>query len=218
MNVRLHSIPDDQPKKFQHYNPQVGESERAFLERVFPPLIEKVVYPHAKKCSNLLSGPYAVEDLAQESAVRIFKKWKRFHIGKYSTHVWATTIAIVRNTALILARKQKHEFDADVFAIKNEDGIVQEGMYTLTCLQKLQEYIVEINEEYRDANKEELGALWVGIIDRILTPVQRKAFILNRIEGMSYLRIAEELGVSESTVNARICAAKNKIHLHIQEQ
>lgn len=139
------------------------------------------------------------EDLAQETFMRVFRARKSYEAGaKFST--WLFTIAgnVARNASRSLGRR--HEV-SEVDAPHGEDGASSPQLLASTALDAsgmIPSRLVE------GAERAEVVRAAVGA----LSERQRMALMLSRFENMSYVEIAEAMGLSTKAVKSLLSRAR----------
>ena len=139
------------------------------------------------------------EDLAQETFMRVFRARKSYEAGaKFST--WLFTIAgnVARNAARSLGRR--HEV-SEVDAPRGEDAPSGPQLLAATALDAsgmMPTRLVE-GEERANVVRAAVGAL---------SERQRMALMLSRFENMSYVEIAETMGLSTKAVKSLLSRAR----------
>jgi RNA polymerase sigma-70 factor (ECF subfamily) len=139
------------------------------------------------------------EDLAQETFMRVFRARKSYEAGaKFST--WLFTIAgnVARNASRSLGRR--HEV-SEVDAPRGEDAPSGPQLLASTALDAsgmMPTRLVE-GEERANVVRAAVGAL---------SERQRMALMLSRFENMSYVEIAETMGLSTKAVKSLLSRAR----------
>jgi RNA polymerase sigma factor (sigma-70 family) len=141
---------------------------------------------------RLTSNPTASEDLVQNVFVRILKYRDNFRDeGRFST--WLFAIAHnVKNDYLRKVLRRGDEFFADRQEPEDPGDLAA------------------------DVEKSERAAALMQAIER-LSPAQREALVLFRIEGLKSREIADILNCSENTVKARIFRAVESLKKSCRE-
>jgi RNA polymerase sigma-70 factor (ECF subfamily) len=139
------------------------------------------------------------EDLAQETFMRVFRARKTYEPGaKFST--WLFTIAgnVARNTIRSIGRR--HEV-SEVDAPRSEDAPSGPQLLAATALEAsgmMPARLVEGGER-----AEIVRAAVAALSER-----QRMALMLSRFENMSYLEIAETMGLTTKAVKSLLSRAR----------
>lgn len=139
------------------------------------------------------------EDLAQETFMRVYRARKSYEAGaKFST--WLFTIAgnVARNAARSLGRR--HEV-SEIDAPRGQDAPSGAQLLAATALDASGMMPSRIAEGVERA---ELVRAAVGV----LSERQRMALMLSRFENMSYVEIAETMGLSTKAVKSLLSRAR----------
>ena len=133
---------------------------------------------------RMVSNHSTAEDLSQETYLRVTRALKERTIDHLEPFVYQTA----RNLALDHLRAQR----------------IQGRMLLEDVPMEVLENVVEQQSSAEDAThaKRLLESLSASLSR--LTPRQQKIFTLNRLNGLSYLQIAEQLDVSASTVQKEL--------------
>ncbi|HUK51837.1 MAG TPA: sigma-70 family RNA polymerase sigma factor [Candidatus Binatia bacterium] len=146
---------------------------------------------------RLVGTPEEAEDVLQEGMLSAYRNLRRFE-GRSQFSTWLTRIVI--NAALMRLRSRRArpavslderlaEDDAMTFADQFPDNAPSPEQ-------------VVAQHELEDMLRKNLATL---------SPVLRSAFILREVEGFSTEEAAEELGISEGTLKARLHRAKKQL-------
>lgn len=136
-----------------------------------------------------------VEDAMQSTYLKAFEALGRF-TGKSQFATWLTRIMI--NECLQLLRKQKPV-----------EGIDLE--------RDLPEEVITIQNAEDELIKKEMKLILEKSILK-LPPKYRVVYMMREVEGMSTLKTAATLEISESNVKARLARAKNKLREEIMSR
>ncbi len=132
------------------------------------------------------------EDLAQEVFLRVFKARKTYKVrARFTTWLFR----IVRNVAYNAIRDRKKRQNVTTFTNGYEK---KHGEAAFKSEQPGPEDIVRVSDLKRDLKKA-MGLLSMN---------QRTAIVLSRIEGMTYIEIAQVLDISEAAVKMLVSRAK----------
>ena len=186
-----HLVPDKDPQEVLIEKAQAGNQDA--LEALFSNL-SPALYQTALR---LVGTPEEAEDVLQEGMLSAFRNLRRFE-GRSQFSTWLTRIVI--NAALMRLRSRRSrpavslderlaEDDEMTFADQFPDGAPSP------------EQIVA-RRELEDLLRRNL---------QTLSPVLRSAFILREMEGFSTEEAAEELGISQGTLKARLHRAKRQL-------
>lgn len=158
-------------------------------------LIEKLLAEHAFALRRFirvrLNSEHDSEDVLQEVYVRLSqiedlptKLADRLDTARNYLFQIASNLLIDRARRAQVRNYDKH--------ISNSDVMVQRASDTYAPERVL-------------ANKRKLRSVDRALLK--LKPVQRKAFLLSRVDGLSYREISDKLGLSLSTIEKHIAAA-----------
>ncbi len=139
------------------------------------------------------------EDLAQETFMRVYRARKSYEAGaKFST--WLFTIAgnVARNASRSLGRR--HEV-SEVDAPRGQDAPSGAQLLAATALDASGMMPSRIAE---GAERAEVVRAAVSV----LSERQRMALMLSRFENMSYVEIAETMGLSTKAVKSLLSRAR----------
>lgn len=141
------------------------------------------------------------EDVAQDVFVQVFQSISSFK-GESRLSTWLYRITITKSLDHQKKKKRKKRFGY----VKSLFGL--EGEQT-----------VEVPEFFHPGialeNKENSAVLFRAI-DK-LPDLQKTAFTLNKVEGLSYQEICEVMNTSLSSVESLIHRAKNNLKKHLEE-
>ena len=146
-------------------------------------------------------GPRAdmAEDLAQETFLRVYRARKRYEPGaKFST--WLFTIAgnVARNAARTLGRRQEV---SEVDAPRGPDA--DSGFQTITATALDASGMMPTRLAEGTERAELVRAAVASLGER-----QKMALMLSRFENMSYIEIAETMGLSTKAVKSLLSRAR----------
>jgi RNA polymerase sigma-70 factor (ECF subfamily) len=149
---------------------------------------------------GFLQNAEDAEDTAQEVFMQVYESVNSFkEESKFST--WIYRIAVSKCLDHIRKKKRKKRF-----------AFVQ-------SLYGANENVVEPPDFFHPGvsmeNKENAAVLFKAI--EKLPKNQKAAFVLNKIESLSYLEIAEILQISDSAVDALLQRAKKNLQNHLKE-
>jgi RNA polymerase sigma-70 factor (ECF subfamily) len=139
------------------------------------------------------------EDLAQETFMRVFRARKSYEPGaKFST--WLFTIAgnVARNASRSLGRR--HEV-SEVDAPRGDQSLSSPQLLASTALDASG---LMPNRLVEGAERAEIVRAAVSV----LSERQRMALMLSRFENMSYVEIAETMGLSTKAVKSLLSRAR----------
>lgn len=190
---------DTNPHFLQQKDPQAALIEKAqagnqdALETLFanqsPALYQTAL--------RLVGTPEEAEDVLQEGMLSAYRNLRRFE-GRSQFSTWLTRIVI--NAALMRLRSRRSRP-----AVSLDERLAEDDEMTFA-------------DQFPDAapNPEQIMARreLEELLRRnleTLSPVLRSAFILREMEGFSTEEAAEELGISQGTLKARLHRAKRQL-------
>jgi len=146
---------------------------------------------------RLVGTPEEAEDVLQEGMMSAFRNLRRFE-GRSQFSTWLTRIVI--NAALMRLRSRRARP-----AVSLDERLADDDEMTFADQfpdpSPSPEQIVA-RRELEDLLRKNLSTL---------SPVLRSAFILREMEGFSTEEAAEELGISQGTLKARLHRAKRQL-------
>ncbi|MEO6289781.1 MAG: RNA polymerase sigma factor [Ginsengibacter sp.] len=144
---------------------------------------------------GILQNAHDAEDVAQEVFIKVFESVSTFKgESKFSTWLYRITLSKATDHIRKKKRKKRFAFIQSLYG-KNDEQVIDPPDF----------YHPGISLE----NKEN-GAVLFKAIDQLL-PNQKNAFVLNKIENLSYREIAEVMNISEPAVDALLQRAKDKL-------
>ena len=135
------------------------------------------------------------EDIAQEVFIQVFRSIQQFK-GDSLLSTWIYRIAVTKSLEFIRSKKRKKRF-----------GFIQ-SLFTAENL-PVAEPVDFCHPGIQQEQKEE-AALLFKMVDE-LPENQRTAFLLNKVEDLSYREIAAILKTSESAVDSLLQRAKQNL-------
>ncbi len=149
--------------------------------------------------NHLVRGRDMAEDLAQEVFMRVYRARKNYVPGaKFST--WLFTIAnnVASNALRSLSRRKEVNLE--------EPSGNKTGAMTLEQMAKAASGLMPT----RQLDKAEMGEI-VRLAMESLNERQRMALLLSKFEGMSYIDIAESMGLSTQAVKSLLSRARGSL-------
>ncbi len=146
---------------------------------------------------RLVGTPEEAEDVLQEGMLSAFRNLRRFE-GRSQFSTWLTRIVI--NAALMRLRSRRARP-----AVSLDERLAEDDDMTFAD----QFPDTAPNPEQTVARRELEDLLRRNL--ETLSPVLRSAFILREMEGFSTEEAAEELGISQGTLKARLHRAKRQL-------
>ena len=144
---------------------------------------------------GILQNAEDAEDVTQEVFIRVFESVSSFK-GESKFSTWVYRITVSKAMDHIRKKKTKKRFAfIQGFYGKNDEPIIDPPDF----------FHPGVGME----NKENAAVLFKAMEQ--LPPNQRIAFVLNKIEGLSYLEIAEIMKITDSAVDALLQRAKSNL-------
>jgi RNA polymerase sigma factor (sigma-70 family) len=166
-------------------------SEEAFRHLV--KAYQQMVY---NTCLGMLQQEPDAEDITQEVFISIFQHIKEFKAGS-ALSTWIYRIAVNKCIEFIRYKRRRKRFST-VIRLWGDSSI------------RLSEEVVDfVHPGVRLQNKELATQLFRAMAR--LPVRQNSAFVLNKIEGLSYQEVGEVLGLSVSSVESLLFRAKKNL-------
>jgi len=144
---------------------------------------------------GILQNAEDAEDVTQEVFIRVFESVSSFK-GESKFSTWVYRITVSKAMDHIRKKKTKKRFAfIQAFYGKNDEPIIDPPDF----------FHPGIGME----NKENAVVLFKAMEQ--LPPNQKIAFVLNKVEGLSYLEIAEIMKITDSAVDALLQRAKSNL-------
>lgn len=137
------------------------------------------------------------EDVLQEAFLRAYAAERKRGVE----HPKAFMFQVARNTALGELRRSEHS---------PIDGTVDFDAATLSS------HATEADASDVFEGRRKLHAFTMAVLE--LPPRCRKAFLMRRIEGLSYKQIANRMGISVSAAEKHVAMGLLRCHDHLTEQ
>ncbi len=145
---------------------------------------------------SILQNVEDAEDITQEVFVEVFQSVKNFK-GESKLSTWIYRIAVSKSLEFLRWKNRKKRF-----------GFMQSLLYN-----NLTESILEIPNFFHPGiqleNKERAAILFAAI--NKLPENQKTAFILHKIEGLSYAEVADVMHATVSSVESLLFRAKQSL-------
>jgi len=190
-NFQAHLLLNQDPQQKLIEKAQAGNQEA--LEKLFsnqsPALYQTAL--------RLVGTPEEAEDVLQEGMLSAYRNLRRFE-GRSQFSTWLTRIVI--NAALMRLRSRRSRP-----AVSLDERLAEDDEMTFAD----QFPDSSPNPEQIVARRELEDLLRRNL--ETLSPVLRSAFILREMEGFSTEEAAEELGISQGTLKARLHRAKRQL-------
>ncbi|HRI23126.1 MAG TPA: RNA polymerase sigma factor [Ferruginibacter sp.] len=150
---------------------------------------------------GLIQHHTEAEDIAQEVFIQVYRSIQQFK-GESLLSTWIYRITVTKSLDHLRSRKRKKRSGllSSLFGHDNKPVYEPE----------------DFNHPGVQKEKKEEAALLFKLIDQ-LPESQRTAFILNKVEELSYREIAEILNSSESAVDSLLQRAKQALRKKINE-
>ena len=143
---------------------------------------------------GILQNAEDAEDTAQEVFIQVFESIHSFkEESKFST--WVYRITVTKSMDHIRKKKRKKRFAFIQSLYGKDDRIIEAPDF--------------VHPGISIENKENAAVLFKAIEKLSLN--QKTAFVLSRLEGLSYQQISEVLNISESAVDALLQRAKKNL-------
>lgn len=150
---------------------------------------------------GLLQNPEDAEDTAQEVFMQVYESITFFkEESKFSTWLYRITVSKALDHIRKKKRKKRFAFIQSLYG-KNDSLMIDPPDF----------YHPGVNME----NKENAAVLFKAI--KKLSENQKTAFVLNKIEGLSYLEIGEIMKLSDSAVDALLQRAKKNLQISLKD-
>ncbi len=165
-------------------------------ESAFRLLVEHFQRRIYNTCLNLLQNAEDAEDVTQEVFVSIYQSIQQFK-GESKLYTWVYRIAITKSLEHIRMKKRKKRFAFFQHLFTNEEVSIKNEPKHF--------YHPGVQLE----NKERAAILF-SAIDK-LPENQKTAFILSKVEDLSYAEISEVMNLSVSSVESLLFRAKQNL-------
>ncbi|HMD32307.1 MAG TPA: sigma-70 family RNA polymerase sigma factor [Candidatus Acidoferrales bacterium] len=146
---------------------------------------------------RLVGTPEEAEDVLQEGMLSAYRNLRRFE-GRSQFSTWLTRIVINAALMRLRSRRSRPAVSLDE-RLADDDEMTFADQFPDTAPNPEQ---VASRRELEDLLRHNL---------QTLSPVLRSAFILREMEGFSTEEAAEELGISQGTLKARLHRAKRQL-------
>lgn len=150
---------------------------------------------------GLLQQPADAEDIAQEVFIQVYRSIQQFK-GEAALATWIYRITTSKCLDQLRSKKRKKRFGF-ISALFTTDN---------TPLYEPEEF----NHPGVQLDRKEEAAILFKLVEQ-LPENQRTAFILNKVEELSYREIADILNTSESAVDSLLQRAKQNLRKKINE-
>ena len=151
---------------------------------------------------NFLQNQHDAEDVAQEVFIQVYQSIGQFRENaKLSTWIYRICITKCLDHTRSKKRKKRFAFISSLFSEKND----------------LLHDAPDFEHPGVQLDRKEDAAILFKMING-LPESQKTAFLLNKIEGLSYGEIGQIMHVSESAVDSLLQRARQNLKKKIQEQ
>ena len=170
-----------------------------------PTAIERLILKYQNRIYNVVlkicADPDDAAELTQETFVKIIENLNKFE-GRSSFYTWAFRIAV--NLTLNYCQRNAK------LVIRSLDS--DEGSYDHQATHALKELLSDDKspDPAAMAQNKEVYEIAIKAIRELDEP-QRAVLVLRDIEGMSYARIADVLGIELGTVRSRLSRARSRL-------
>jgi RNA polymerase sigma factor (sigma-70 family) len=150
---------------------------------------------------GILQNEEDAEDTAQEVFIQVFESISSFK-GDSKLSTWIYRITVSKSLDYIRKKKRKKRF-AFIQSLYGKNG------------EKMMELPDFFHPGVNIENKENAIALFKAIGK--LSSNQKSAFVLNKIEGLSYIEIGEIMELSDSAVDALLQRARKNLKVSLND-
>ncbi len=150
---------------------------------------------------GLLQQHTEAEDIAQEVFIQVYRSIKQFK-GDSLLSTWIYRITVTKSLDHLRSKKRKKRFGFLISLVGNDNRPVYEPE--------------DFNHPGVQQENKENASLLFKMIDQ-LPENQRTAFILNKVEELSYREIAGILNTTESAVDSLLQRAKLNLRKKLNE-
>lgn len=150
---------------------------------------------------GFLQNEQDAEDTAQEVFIQVFESISSFkEESKFSTWIYRITVTKSLDHLRKKKRKKRFAFIQSLYG-RNEDSMIDPPDF--------------FHPGVKMENKENAAVLFKAM--QKLPANQKTAFVLNKIENLSYLEIGEVMNLSASAVDALLQRAKKNLKKSLEE-
>lgn len=150
---------------------------------------------------GILQNAEDAEDVTQEAFIQVFESVSFFKgESKFSTWVYRITVSKAMDHIRKKKRKKRFAFIQSLYG-KNDKPLVDPPDF--------------FHPGVKMENKENAAILFKAMEQ--LPPNQKSAFVLNKVEGLSYNEIGEVMKITESAVDALLHRAKANLKKILKE-
>ena len=150
---------------------------------------------------GFLQNEQDAEDTAQEVFIQVFESISSFkEESKFSTWIYRITVTKSLDHLRKKKRKKRFAFIQSLYG-RNEDSMIDPPDF--------------FHPGVKMENKENAAVLFKAV--QKLPANQKTAFVLNKIENLSYLEIGEVMNLSASAVDALLQRAKKNLKKSLEQ-
>jgi RNA polymerase sigma-70 factor (ECF subfamily) len=164
-------------------------------EQAFKELVLKFQHKVYNTSIGLLQHSTDAEDVAQEVFIEVYRSIKKFRQDS-SLATWIYRITVTKSLDKIRSRRRKKRFGYVISQFGDDNKPLYEP--------------VHFDHPGVEMDKKEDAAILFRMINK-LPENQKTAFILNKLEGLSYAEIAVIMKTSDSAVDALLQRAKQNL-------
>lgn len=180
---------------------EIVEQLRQGNEEAFKKLVSLFQEKVFNTAVNFLQNQQDAEDAAQEVFIQVYNSIGQFKENStLSTWIYRITITKCLDHTRSKKRKKRFAFISSLFSEKND--LLHESP--------------DFNHPGVQLDRKEDAAILFKMVNS-LPENQKTAFLLNKIEGMSYIEIADVMKLSESAVDSLLQRAKQNLRKKINE-
>lgn len=170
-------------------------------ESAFKFLVDEFQKKVYNTCLGLLQNAEDAEDTTQEIFVSVYQSIHQFK-GDSKLSTWIYRIAVTKSLDFIRMKKRKKRFAFIQQFFFNEHG-------------EIKNEVGHFNHPGIQLENKERAFILFQAIDK-LPENQKTAFILSKLEDLSYTEISEVMGVSISSVESLLFRAKQNLQKHLK--
>ena len=180
---------------------EIIEQLRQGNEEAFKKLVSLFQEKVFNTAVNFLQNQQDAEDAAQEVFIQVYNSIGQFKENStLSTWIYRITITKCLDHTRSKKRQKRFAFISSLFSEKND--LLHESP--------------DFNHPGVQLDRKEDAAILFKMVNS-LPENQKTAFLLNKIEGMSYIEIADVMKLSESAVDSLLQRAKQNLRKKINE-
>jgi RNA polymerase sigma-70 factor (ECF subfamily) len=179
----------------------LNESEKILLlkkgsQSAFQALVKEFEKRVFNTCLGLLQNTEDAEDVTQEVFIAVFQSVKNFK-GESKLSTWIYRIAVTKSLEYIRAKSRKKRFAFFQSIFSNDTG----GLNT---------QVAHYHHPGVQLENKERAAILFSAISK-LPENQKTAFVLSKVELLSYAEISEVMGLSLPSIESLLFRAKQNL-------